>query len=87
MKILDHFLSLYNSFYLTIVLFMKQNMMMYTSSFFLTECKYVLTSKVIMLVNPQVHKHVQDIQEQKREQTPIIIELEKYDNKRGNMLP
>jgi hypothetical protein len=40
-----------------------------------------------MLVNPQVHKHVQDIQEQKREQTPIIIELEKYDNKRGNMLP
>jgi hypothetical protein len=29
-----------------------------------------------MLVNQQVHKHVQDIQEQKREQTPIIIKKE-----------
>lgn len=29
------------------------------------------------MVNQQVHKHVQDIQEWKREQTPIIIKLEK----------
>jgi len=34
--------------------------------FFLSNYKYILKSKVIMLVNQQVYKHVQDIQEQKR---------------------
>ena len=45
--------------------------------FFLSNCQYILKSKVIMLVNQQVYKHVQDIQEQKRKQTLIIITKER----------
>jgi len=39
-------------------------------TFFLSECKNVLRSKVTILVNQQVHIHVQNIWELKREQTP-----------------
>ena len=46
----------------------------YYYHFFLSECKYVLRSKVTTLDNQQVHIHAQDIQEQKRKQTLSIKE-------------